>query len=401
MNTQQLISSLKKPNTTKIVLLVADGLGGIPQTPGGKTELETAKTPQLDILAKNYSAGLTIPVEQGITPGSGPGHLGLFGYDPREVMIGRGVLETLGIDFDLQPQDVALRGNFCTVDENGVITDRRAGRISTEQCRILVEKLKTITISGAEVFVEPIQDYRFCLVIRGDTLGGEVTDTDPQAVGKKALLATGKDAISEKTATIVNEFVKKATDIIKNDHPANWITFRGAGKKPSLETMETLFGLKPAAISIYPMYRGLARLVGMNILSAGTTFEEQLQTVKTEWNNFDFFFIHYKYTDSKGEDGNFAEKIKQIEAIDAAIPTILELKPDVFIFTGDHSTPAAMAAHSWHPVPTLLVSPFCRPSNIEKFGEYSCLQGSLGTLTAKQLLPLALAHAGRLEKFGA
>lgn len=401
MNHQQLYSSLKKQNKTKIVLMVADGLGGIPQTPGGKTELETASTPNLDKLAHDYSCGLTIPVLPGITPGSGPGHLGLFGYDPLEIEIGRGVLESLGIDFDLQPNDIAARANFCSVDEQGNITDRRAGRIPTEKCAELVEKLRAIKIANAEIILEPVQDYRFVLVIRGQNLGADVTTTDPQVTGVPALEAKSLNAESQPTADIVNEFVKQAKEILKNDHPANMMTFRGFGKKPKIPTMEELFGVKPAAVAVYPMYRGLARLVGMNVLPKPQDLQAQIAQLQNEWNNYDFFFVHYKYTDSRGEDGNFAEKVKHIETIDAAIPQILALNPDVFIFTGDHSTPAAMAAHSWHPVPTVLMSKFARPSFVEKFGETNCLTGSLGTIKAKYLLPFALANAERLEKFGA
>jgi len=394
-------TQLKKQTDSKIVLLVADGLGGLPLSPDGKTELETAHKPNLDKLAKENICGLITPVLPGIAPGSGPGHLGLFGYDPLQYKAGRGLLETLGTDFKLQHNDITARGNFCTVDANGKITDRRAGRISTEVCKKLVDKLKEIRLSGADIFVEPVQDYRFALIIRGADLDGEVEDTDPQTAGVPPLKAKSKNKQSEKTAEIINEFVSQAKEILKNDHPANMITFRGIGKKPNIPTMKEAYGLNAAATCVYPMYRGVAKLVGMTILPAVKNIQEQIGMLRKNWDDFDFFFVHYKYTDSTGEDGNFDGKVKHIEIIDSYIPQIMDLKPDVLVVTGDHSTPAALKAHSWHPVPTLLAAKTCRPDNAKSFGERECLNGAIGQIQSKYLLPLALAHAGKLEKYGA
>ncbi len=401
MDIQDILSSLKEKNDSKIVLLVSDGLGGMPLTPGGKTELETAQTPNLDNLVAQNVCGLSTPVLPGITPGSGPGHLGIFGYDPIKHQIGRGVLETLGIDFDLQLNDVAARGNFCTIDNEGKITDRRAGRISTETCAKLVAKLRAIQIQGIELFVEPVRDYRFALIIRGKDFGGEVEDTDPQLVGLQPLPAKAKDQASENTAKVINAFITQAKEILKNDHPANMLTFRGIGKRPQIKSVEDLYGLKAAAICVYPMYRGLARLVGMHIVPPVNNFQESIDSLKANWDQFDFFFIHFKYTDSTGEDGKFDEKVKRIEELDSYIPQILDMKPDVFVVTGDHSTPAAMKAHSWHPVPVLLTSSFCRPDKVTHFGESDCLQGGLGHFESKYLMSFILAHAKRLQKFGA
>jgi 2,3-bisphosphoglycerate-independent phosphoglycerate mutase len=401
MNMQKLISQLKKPNTTKIVVVVVDGLGGLPIMKGGKTELETAHTPNLDLLVADNVCGLATPVMPGITPGSGPGHLGIFGYDPLEYEIGRGVLETLGIDFQLDNTDIAARGNFCSINTEGNITDRRAGRISTETCITLVNKLKTIIINGVTLFVEPVKDYRFSLIIRGENLGGDVEDTDPQITGIKPLQAREKNPDSKKTAEIINEFITKAKEILKNDHPANMITFRGIGKKPKIPTMEEVFGVKSAAIAVYPMYRGIARLVGMKILGPVKTLQEQIDLLQKEWNNFDYFFLHYKYADSRGEDGKFEEKVACIEELDSYIPHITALRPDVLIVTGDHSSPATMKGHSFHPVPLLLASKTCRPDHVKNFGEIDCLQGGLGQFEMKYMMPLALAHAGRIQKYGA
>jgi 2,3-bisphosphoglycerate-independent phosphoglycerate mutase len=396
-----LIKPLAIRNQSKIVLAVADGLGGLPIERGGPTELEAAATPQLDALAADNVCGLSIPVLPGITPGSGPGHLGLFGYDPLQHQIGRGVLEALGIDFELQPNDVAARGNFCTVDANGVIIDRRAGRISSEAARELVAKLQQIRIPGVEVFVEPVREYRFVLVLRGAEAAADVDDTDPGRTGVPPLAAKARNPESEPTAQLIGQFIAQAAQILKDDHPANMVTLRGIGRRPPIPPMDEVYGVRAAAIAVYPMYRGLARLVGMTILAPGARWAEQAEALRRHWQDFDFFFLHYKYTDAAGEDGDFQRKVRCIEEFDGQLPKIVELGPDVLIVTGDHSTPAKLRNHSWHPVPVLLAAESCRPDEVHSFGERPCLRGGLGQLEAKYLLPLALAHAGRLAKFGA
>lgn len=401
MNIHELIADLRESNNSKIVMLVADGLGGLPLEPGGKTELETARTPNLDQCARDGVCGLSVPVLPGITPGSGPGHLGLFGYDPLEYRIGRGILEALGINFQVGSKDVAVRGNFCTLDAAGKITDRRAGRPTTDRCVAMVQKMRTIRIPGVEVFVEPVREHRFVVVFRGEGLGDAVNDTDPQTAGVAPLLAKGEDAASEKTAAVVNEFVKQAGTILKNEAPTNGVTLRGFARYPRIGTMQEVYGLKSAAIAVYPMYKGLARLVGMDILDAGNSLADQIATLKKVWSQYDFFFLHYKYTDSTGEDGNFPAKVDMIEKLDAAIPGILECKPDVFIVTGDHSTPSKLKSHSWHPVPTLIRAASCRTDGVTEFAESGCLRGGLGQFQAMHLMLLAMAHAGRLGKYGA
>jgi 2,3-bisphosphoglycerate-independent phosphoglycerate mutase len=396
-----LMNELAVTNQTKIVLLVADGLGGLPREPGGPTELEAAATPNLDALVGRNVCGLSIPVAPGITPGSGPGHLGLFGYDPRHYTIGRGVLEALGIDFELGPDDVAARGNFCTVDDAGTITDRRAGRISTDVGRALVEKLRAIEIDGVEIFVEPVRDYRFVLVIRGADLRAEIDDTDPGRTGMPPGRPQARDAESRHTAAIIETFVSRAAEILAEDHPANMITLRGIAKRPPIPQFEEVYKLRAGAIAVYPMYRGLARLVGMTIHQPGANLAEQVEALRRHWDDGDFFFLHYKYTDAAGEDGDFDRKVTRIEEVDAQIPGVLDLGPDVLIVTGDHSTPSALRSHSWHPVPVVLAASTCLPDEVTTFGERACLRGGLGQLEARYLLPLALAHAGRLAKFGA
>jgi 2,3-bisphosphoglycerate-independent phosphoglycerate mutase len=401
MNIHDLIRDLQEPNDSKIVFLVADGLGGLPMEPGGKTELESARTPNLDALAREGACGLSTPVMPGITPGSGPGHLSLFGYDPLQHRIGRGILEALGINMEVGPRDVAARGNFCTVDGTGQITDRRAGRPATERCTAMCRKLQAIAIPGLEIFVEPVREHRFVVVFRGDGLGDAVNDTDPQQTGHKPLEAKGADPASAKTAAAVNRFAAEAGRVLQADAPTNMATLRGFARYPKIDTMQQVYGVRPVAIAVYPMYKGLARLVGMEIAEAGSNLPDQMETLRRCWDRYDFFFLHYKYTDSTGEDGNFAAKVEMIERLDTEVPKIRALGPDVLIVTGDHSTPSKLCSHSWHPVPTLLWSPSCRPDPVTDFGESYCLRGGLGQFKAKYLLPMALAHAGRLGKYGA
>lgn len=401
MNFDQL-KELVIPAQTKIVMIVFDGLGGLPLQPGGKTELESAIKPNLDALASKSILGLADPVAPGITPGSGPGHLGIFGYDPLRYEIGRGVLEALGIDFDLQSNDVAARGNFCSVDAEGKLTDRRAGRIATELNQELVKLLKTIKIDGVEIFVETVKDYRFVFVMRGEGLGDALSETDPQRVGVAPLAVRALSPGSEKAGRIANEFIAQASQLLRDKRPANMIMLRGLAKRPGLETFKQVYGLNAAAIAVYPMYRGLARLLGMNILPvSGETLADEMATLEKNWNAFDFFYFHIKKTDSSGEDGDFARKAHVIEEFDAILPRLLAVKPDVIIIGSDHSTPALLKQHSWHPVPVMLYSPHVRADGVAEYGESACARGSLGRIRSKELMPLALANAMRLTKFGA
>jgi 2,3-bisphosphoglycerate-independent phosphoglycerate mutase len=401
MDMHELTRSLHAKNDSKIVMLVADGLGGLPMQPGGLTELETAKTPNLDALAARGVQGGSIPVKPGIAPGSGPGHLGLFGYDPLEYVIGRGALEATGIGFELGPQDVAIRGNFCTLGPDGKITDRRAGRISSEESAPLAVKLREVKIPGVEVFVEPVKEHRFVVVFRGEGLGGDVHDTDPQATGVPPLAPKAANPASAKTAQVAAQFVEQATKLLAGQPKANGLTLRGFSPKPALPSFDEVYGLKAAAIAVYPMYKGLARLVGMDIVGKAQTLDEQMAVLAENWAKYDFFFIHFKYTDSTGEDGNFAAKVKRIEELDAAMPKIAALKPTVLIVTGDHSTPSFLKSHSWHPVPTLLVADCCRFDNSTEFSERASRSGGLGQFEAKYLMLLALSNAGRMGKYGA
>ena len=395
------ITKLVQGNGAKIIMLVADGLGGLPVDDSGKTELEAANTPNLDVLASEGTCGLSTPIAPGITPGSGPGHLGLFGYDPLAYDIGRGVLEALGIGFEMTADDVATRGNFCTIDAAGHITDRRAGRIPTSTCKEQCEKLRAITLPDTTLFVEPVREHRLVVVFRRPGLDDKVADTDPQHTGVPPLPAAAEEPGSEPTAEVANQFLAQARERLKNDHPANMVMLRGFARYPAIPPMKEVYGLRACAVAGYPMYRGLAKLVGMSVVETSSDLKEQAACLETEWDNYDFFFVHYKYTDSRGEDGDFDAKVTCIEEIDEAIPAILALEPDVLVVTADHSTPALLAVHSWHPVPTLLWSKTCRPDAVTCFGETACLQGGLGRFHATDLMPLMLAHAGRLGKYGA
>ncbi len=387
---------------TKILLVVMDGLGGLPLTPGGPTELEAAHTPNLDALAAGSICGMSTPIAPGITPGSGPGHLALFGYDPLRYEIGRGVLEALGIGFDLQPQDVAARGNFCSLDpESGVITDRRAGRIPTAIGARLCEKLRAIQLPGVETFVEPVKEYRFALVLRGEGLEDGLTETDPQQVGVPPLPVEPTRPEAAPTADLLNKWLAEARQLLADEYPANGCNLRGIAKDPGLPKMEELYGLRCGAIATYPMYRGVAKLAGMTVLPTGESIEDEVATLKAHWKDYDFIFFHVKKTDSAGEDGDFARKAEVIEHFDRLLPEILALQPDVVIITGDHSTPARWKAHSWHELPLLLWSRYIRPDGVTAFGERPCMQGGLGHIHHTDLIRLAMANAGRLVKFGA
>jgi 2,3-bisphosphoglycerate-independent phosphoglycerate mutase len=396
------IKKLVKQSDTKIVMLILDGIGGLPRESDNKTELEASYTPNFDELASRSVCGLHVPVGPGITPGSGPGHLGVFGYDPLKYQVGRGVLAALGIGFDLKNNDVAARGNFCTIDERGKVIDRRAGRISTEKNDELCELLGKIEIPGVEIHVKTVKEHRFLLVLRGEGLSGSLYDTDPQEIGVAPIEPKGFTAKEDRTVVIVKDFLEQAKKLLANSHPANMILLRGFSQKPDWPSYEDAFGIKSAAIAAYPMYRGLARLLGMKLLETGTTIQEEIATLEKNWNDFDFFFIHIKPTDSSGEDGDFERKVRVIEEVDKEIPRIIALKPDVIFITGDHSTPAKMKKHSWHPVPTIIWSELCRPDNVKSFGERACISGGLGPrIPAVDLIPIALANAQRLEKFGA
>lgn len=395
------IKDITHESPTRIVLLVIDGLGGLPEPETGKTELETARTPNLDLLASKGICGLADPVSPGITPGSAPGHLALFGYDPIKFVVGRGILEALGIDFDLKKGDVAARGNFCTVDKKGLIVDRRAGRISTEQNAELCKKLSKITLEGVQLFVVPVKEHRLLLVLRGDGLSGDASDSDPQQVGVAPLAVSALAQNGKKTAKLANDFVSKAKWVLADAHPANMVLLRGFSQHPNLPTMKEIFKLNPAAIAAYPMYRGLAKLVGMKILDTGSTIEEEFDTLTGHYAEHDFFFIHIKKTDSTGEDGDFDAKVKALEEIDRLLPKITSLNPDVLVVTGDHSTPAVLKGHSWHAVPIVLCSKWSRPDQVKEFNETACSRGSLGRFAAVHVMPLAMAHALKLTKFGA
>jgi len=396
------LKKLSHTSPSKIVLLVIDGVGGLPHPQTGKTELESANKPNLDRVARESICGLIDPISPGITPGSAPGHLAIFGYDPIKYAVGRGIVAALGIDLELNPADIAARGNFCTIDDNGVITDRRAGRISTETNTVLCQLLNAeVAISGAEIVVRPVKEHRFVLILRGEALSAELTDSDPQQAG----LAPEKvDALSppaQRTAELVNEFVSRAKALLQDRAPANMVLLRGFSQHPDIPSMPEIYKLKPAAIAIYPMYRGLAKLVGMQLLPAGDNMTDQLRSLRQHYDDYDFFFIHFKTTDSRGEDGDFEAKVHAIEEVDAALADLLNLEPDVLIVTGDHSTPATLAMHSWHPVPFMLRSKWCRFDSVTEFSERACLSGGLGRFAAPEIMPLAMANALKLDKLGA
>ena len=401
------IQRISKKTDSKIVYLVIDGVGDIHTPEQPETPLELANTPNLDAIAKESVCGRSIPVSYGITPGSGPGHLGIFGYESLNPAydIGRGVLEVLGIDFDLQPDDVAARGNFAEVDKHGVIVNRRAGRLPTEKCVALCEKLQKAVsqIDDVEIIVRPVKEYRFAVVLRGKGLSGALTDTDPQQVGltPKAPEITEDTKEARRTLDIVNKMLEKFYALMKNEKDANSFLLRGFSKDPCMSKMQELYHLNPAAIATYPLYRGVARLIGMDVLKTGTEIADEFETLSQNWNNYDYFFIHIKKTDSSGEDGNLEGKVKVLEELDVHVAQLRELNPDVIVVTGDHSTPCPMQSHSWHPVPFMLKGKFCDPDSVEAFNETACDSGRLGLFRAVEIMEIALANAGKLDKYGA
>jgi 2,3-bisphosphoglycerate-independent phosphoglycerate mutase len=399
----ELMRELHRDKGGKIVLLVMDGLGGLPIEEGGPTELEAARTPNMDRLAAGGTLGQIIPVSPGVTPGSGPAHLGLFGYDPLTYVVGRGVLEATGVGLRVNKGDVAARGNFCTVDSDGLISDRRAGRIPSDEAAPLVDKLRSIEIPGVGIELRHVKEYRFAIVMRGEALGAQIEDTDPQQTGVAPLPATATDPASQKTAELFNQWIDRARQRLSDQPKANALTLRGFSSDPALPPFPEIYGLRAGCVAVYPMYQGVAALVGMKVEAfEGESPADELAAVARLWDKYDFLFVHIKKTDSRGEDGDFKAKAEVIESVDAALPRLLDLKPDVLAITGDHSTPARLRTHSWHPVPFLLWAPATvRADDRRTFGEADCAAGGLGTFPSREVMPLLMAHAGRLEKFGA
>ena len=401
-------AKLQVKTGAKMALIVLDGLGDLAtRSQNWMTPLEAAKTPNLDALTQSGCAqGRMIPVAPGITPGSGPGHLALFGYDPIEWEVGRGVIETLGLGIELKNGDVAARANFCTLDPKGIVTDRRAGRIATEVCERLCAILssKIQKIGSTEVHIYPGKEHRFVVVFRGQGLEGPLTDTDPNREGlpiAEAKPADPQNAGQKKVAKLIADFYKLALPLLAGEKTANGFLMRGVAHQPDIPTFEQRYGLKAAAIAVYPMYKGLSQLVGMEKIEGPETIAQQFERYVKEYDQYDFFFIHYKYTDKAGEDGDFAAKVKAIEDFDAALPILLAKKPDVLAITGDHSTPVAVKGHSWHPQPVLIHSEISGSDKLARFTETGANSGSLGIFEAKYLIRLMQANARMFDKYGA
>ncbi len=379
-----------------------DGLGGLSIEPGGPTELEAARTPHLDRLASEGTVGQIVPVRSGVTPGSAPAHMALFGYDPISNHIGRGVAEAAGVGLQVGTEDVAARGNFCTVDRTGRITDRRAGRIASEVALPLVERLGTLNVPGAEIEIRHVREYRFVLVMHGTGLHADITDTDPQQTGVPPRPVVARSEIASNTADLFNQWIHAAGRTLVDQMDANMVTLRGFASDPQLSSFKEMYALDAASITVYPMYRGVSLLAGMQTITfAGESPGDQFAAVRAEIDNHNFFLIHIKATDSCGEEGDFKGKVAVIEAVDSALPALLHSEPDVIVVTGDHSTPARMRSHSWHPVPLLLWAPeTARQDRASEFGETACTTGGLGSFPATDVVPLMLAHGRRLSKFG-
>jgi len=400
MDWEELAKELSQRTDTKIVLLVMDGVGGLPAA--GKSELEAARKPNLDALAAQAVCGVSDPVMMGITPGSGPSHLALFGYDPLKYQLGRGILEALGSGVEVGRNDLVARGNFATV-KAGLVSDRRAGRIPTEEnvriCEFLNGRLPKR--EGVEVRVFPGKEHRFVARFTAEGLADALSDADPQKEGKPPLPTSPLAPEAAKAAAIVNRFLDDIAEVLKAEPKANAALLRGFSKFPSIPTMQTLFKLRPAAIANYPMYKGLAQLLGMEVISVGAETADLFDALEKSWDKHDFFYVHYKKTDSTGEDGKFEAKVAAIEALDPFLPRLAALKPDVLVVTSDHSTPSCLKGHSWHPNPFLLVAPTAGVDDVAAFSERACAKGYLGRFRSLSAMPLMLAHALKLQKFGA
>jgi len=394
-------------NDSRILFYILDGLGGTTDPERKTTELQAARTPVLDSLAARSETGLVVPVLPGIAPGSGPGHFALFGYDPVENNIGRGVLEAAGIGFELTEGDIAIRVNFATVDDDGRILDRRAGRIPTSECERLCSIMREAIWlgGGAEVFVEPVKEHRAAIVLRpsGAALADGIGDTDPQETGVPPLPISPQRPEAEPAAELLRTLLEQVTGpLAEAGNPSYYPLLRGIARYRRYPRMHERFGLSAVAVATYPMYKGISRLLGMQVHEGASDLAGQLAAVEGYWSSHDFFFVHYKATDARGEDGDFDAKVAAIEEADAALPGFLDLGPEVVVVTGDHSTPALVGAHSGHSVPVLLHSAVARWSGVETFDEITCArQGTLGTFPMMQLMGLALGHADRLQKFGA
>lgn len=404
MGYDKILPEIIRKNDNKILLVVLDGIGGFPHIITGKTELETAKKPNLDRLAEEGTCGTLIPILKGITPGSGPGHVGLFGYDPIETLIGRGTLECLGIGIDLSKEDVAIRGNFATIDEKNIVTDRRAGRISTEEnmklISILSEKIKEI--SGVKIYLQTVKEHRCAIVLKGAGLYPHITENDPQKEGLPLKPLEALNTNSEKTTLILKEFEKQVIEVLKTlDTKAKAILLRGISQLPEIPTFEEKYKLNAVCIAAYPMYKGISRLLGMDIAEGCETVEDEFEMLLELYSKYDFFFLHIKKTDSYGEDGNFQAKVKTIEDVDSKIWQLKKMKFESLAITGDHSTPSMLKGHSWHPVPLILKSPNSIPDDIKQFTERECAKGMLSNIYSKELMYLLLACALKLDKFGA
>ena len=399
--TQALIT---KPEGKKIVCLVMDGVGGLPHRGTGKTELETANLPHLDALAARSSGGRMQMVDPGVTPGSGPAHLALFGYHPFHIEFGRGALEALGSEFDLQRGDVAARANYATLDADGIVQDRRAGRPPDAENKRLCQKLIEGfggSVGDVALSILPGKEHRFTVVFRGPGLDASLNDNDPQREGKPLLDIVPQVPEAKRAAGIVADFLSRAREILGDEAAANGMLLRGFSSLPQVTPFVEKFGLRAGAIAAYPMYRGVASLVGMEVLGAPKNWDEELSVLEANFNDYDYFYVHYKGTDAAGHSGDFDQKVKHLETVDASLGRIEKLGPEVLIVTGDHSTPCIHKEHSWHPVPTLIHSPLALPRLDAVYTERSLFFGDLGIFPATQLLPLALAHASRMNKFGA
>ncbi|MCK4443355.1 MAG: 2,3-bisphosphoglycerate-independent phosphoglycerate mutase [Thermoplasmata archaeon] len=404
----------------KILLIILDGMADRPVAVlGSKTPLQAANTPNMDWFAKNGMCGQMDPIAPGVRPGSDTSHLAILGYNPHEVYTGRGPFEAAGVGLPMEHGDIAFRCNFGTIDADGTVRDRRAGRIRKGTSEI-ARDLDGMPIEGVKVIFKEATEHRAVLILRGDGLSPKVTDVDPHAVGVKYHECEALEPEAGRTAEIVNEFVERSREILadhevnkkrlkEGDFPANIILPRGSGVFPHLDSLEERFGIRSAAICGVTLIKGICRVAGMKILdvdgATGGLDTDMIAKGKAAieaLESYDFVFLNVKAPDICGHDGDPEGKVKVAERLDMMMSFIRkELRNDVIMaVTSDHSTPVSVRDHAGDSVPLIVYGKDIRVDEVSSYDEISVTKGILGRIRGSDLIHILLDQSGRAEKFG-
>ncbi|MDD3408250.1 MAG: 2,3-bisphosphoglycerate-independent phosphoglycerate mutase [Methanobacteriaceae archaeon] len=411
----------------KGIILVMDGMGDRPlKELDNQTPLQAANTPNMDKMAECGITGIMDSIRPGIIPGSDTAHLSILGYDPYEVYTGRGPFEASGVGLDVIPGDIAFRCNFSTADENGIITDRRAGRIR-EGTKDIVDVLNTMVIKGYEdiqIIFKESTGHRAVLVLRGEGLSDKVTDADPKVEGKKPKIVESTDGSEEakRTADLLNKIVEKSYEMVKNHPvnigrmeenkpPANIIIPRGAGAVPKVEHINEKYEVNSACIAETGLFMGIGRFAGMDIIEmddvtggVDTNLDNIIDTIINQVNNTDhnFFLINIDGADEAGHDGNAIQKKEFIEKVDKIVMSkLLNLKNVVLFLTADHSTPISVMNHSGDPVPVIINSPEVRVDDVKEYNEFAVAKGGLCRIRGSDVMNIVMDLMNNSHKFGA